>query len=70
MTPARSYMAARAISPRIAHEFGVKLDGDHLLFPNGKRRRILGESGPQQQPWRSCEHLNLLLPRRGHAVAR
>lgn len=56
-TPARKYMAARAINPHLAHELGVKLEGDDLVFPNGKRRplsgdvRFLNGKGQPAQPW-------------------
>lgn len=44
MTPARAYMTARAIDPRIAHELGVKLgrNANELLYPNN-RLRFLAE---------------------------
>lgn len=47
---ARKYFAERAIGPRVAHELGVKLDGNELVYPTGKRRPLSGDGPRFTQP--------------------
>jgi hypothetical protein len=51
MTPARRFMAARAIDPRVAHQAGVTLvDGNRLVYPNGRWRQLPAEGTKTMQP--------------------
>lgn len=51
------YLAARAIDPTVATSLGVKIRGDLIVFPNGRRRRfgegakILGAKGQPLRGW-------------------
>ena len=47
------FRVAQAVGPR--HDRQVARDG-RVRHHRGKRRRVFGEPGPQQQSWRSREH--------------